>query len=80
MTNRARVRDSMVLAAGFQAAYGSYMRTDRVGRDATVRHIMAGSTPIDAVWLRLAKEVIRQLDRPIELHLGAQPDDTEATA
>jgi hypothetical protein len=69
----------MVLAAGFQAAYGDYQGTNRVGLTATVRHILSGQDPLDAVWIRLAKEVIRQLDRPIELHLGAS-DDTEATA
>ena len=74
-----RERDPMILAAGFQAAYGDYMGTNRVGLTATVRHIITGQNPLDAVWIRLAKEVIRQMDRPIELHVPAS-DDTEATA
>jgi hypothetical protein len=68
----------MVLAAGFQAAYGDYTGTNRVGLTATVRHILTGQDTLDSRWLRLAKEIIRQLDRPIDLHMPGE--DTEATA
>jgi hypothetical protein len=67
------------LAAGFQAAYGEYMGTNRLALNGAARAIRLGREPLDPVWIRLAKQVIRQLDLPLDVRLRAS-DDTEATA
>jgi serine/threonine protein kinase len=61
-----------------KAAWGDYRGTNRVGLTATMRHIISGAEPLDAVWVRLAEEVIKQADRPIKINLVA--GDGEANA
>ena len=73
-------RDPMVLAAGLQAAYGDYRGLNQglLSLNAVRRRILTGCWKLDPVWLRLAKEIIRQLDRPLEIHVPG--GDAEATA
>ncbi len=73
--------DPMLLAAGFQAVYGDFrgLNEGLLNLNAARRRILNGSWKLEPVWLRLAKEVIRQMDRPIELHVPGT-DDTGATA